>query len=316
MVTVRRHDWVRVATERAYRIDGGAPVGSRSRLISRGDGGTIWAWKQGVVAPGLIIALACFFGLGGNARCESTARTNATAQRNDISTGRIVKKRSPARKAERRAGAIKTKNLGDSAVRQERSLVVNRKVTGAKAMVSVRRQDSGPTSAAGEFAVMDAEACQHQLRDAIQPVKLIRLAEECERLLPEGAIVEEIRRIASGARSAMEAQRLAGMTTELFEDSVGDGTMRELIARAVRGDMDAAYGIAQAYRSGKMGIERNPRRMEQWLLFSAELGKGRASWELAEHYNYGGLVSDAARFERKALDLGFRPPLRLPSRGY
>lgn len=148
------------------------------------------------------------------------------------------------------------------------------------------------------------------------PTKLIRVAEECETLLPEGAELDEVRRIAAGARSAVEAQRQAGMSADLFEEPIGDEQYRAMVATAIRGDMDAAYGIAQAYRAGKSGVGRNTRRMEQWLLFSAELGNARASWELAEHYNYSGLVSDAARFEKKALDLGFRPPLRLPSRGY
>jgi hypothetical protein len=44
--------------------------------------------------------------------------------------------------------------------------------------------------------------------------------------------------------------------------------------------------------------------MEQWLHISAGLGNGLASWELAEYYNYGGRVADAARFEKRALELG------------
>ncbi len=299
------------------RIGGETPVGHDWVAVARGIGETVRVRKQYAVAPRLIIALVCFFCPVENAQCESAARTDATVRRDAISPTKIVKRqpRAGARRVERRTGG-KANKQASSTVRQDKVPVVARKMTGAKPLASMRREDSSPKPAAGEHGVADADACQQQLRNIFQPVKLIRMAEECERLLPEGALVDEIRRIASGARSAMEAQRLAGMTADLFEDSVGDGPIQELIAKAVRGDMDAAFGIAQAYRSGKSGTEQNLRRMEQWLLFSAELGNGRASWELAEHYNYGGLVSDAARFEKKAIDLGFRPPLRLPSRGY
>jgi len=63
-------------------------------------------------------------------------------------------------------------------------------------------------------------------------------------------------------------------------------------------------------------VATNLRRTEQWLRFAAELGNGIASWELAEIYNHGGQLGDAVRFEKKALDLGYRPPPRLATRGY
>jgi TPR repeat protein len=119
-----------------------------------------------------------------------------------------------------------------------------------------------------------------------------------------------------GAKSAMEIQKLAGLSTEAFEDQSGDEFFREAIGKAVRGDKEAAYVLAQLFRNGRADIAPNSRRMEQWLRFSAELGNGRASWELAEHYNYVGLIADAAHFERRAIEQGYQPAVRLPSRGY
>ncbi len=161
-----------------------------------------------------------------------------------------------------------------------------------------------------------ALACREKIEAAIQPARTVKLAEECERELLHEPLVDEIRRIASGARQAMEGQRSAGLSAELFEDPYGDARFHDLIRKSARGDGDAAYQIAQAYKTGQSGISASTRRMEQWLRFSAELGNGRASWELAEYYNYGGLVADAARFEKKAQELGYQPGVRLPSRGY
>lgn len=160
------------------------------------------------------------------------------------------------------------------------------------------------------------EQCRERVESVLQPARLVKQAEECERDFPASQFAEELRRIAAGARQALEIQRAAGLSGDFFEDSVGDAAYRDNLGKAVRGDKDAAYRIALAYRAGMSGVVANSRRMEQWLRFSAELGSGRASWELAEFYNYGGFIADAARFEKKALDLGYRPPFRLPTRGY
>ncbi len=161
-----------------------------------------------------------------------------------------------------------------------------------------------------------ALACKEKVELEIQPARTVKQAEECEKELSQDPLIDEIRRIASGARLAMEVQRSAGLSADLFEDSYGDAGFSDLVRKSARGDSDAAYRIAQAYKNGQPGILASPRRMEQWLRFSAELGNGRASWELAEFYNYGGLVADAARFEKKAQELGYQPGARLPSRGY
>lgn len=158
--------------------------------------------------------------------------------------------------------------------------------------------------------------CRQQIQSMLQPSRLIRLVEECERDFPASQFAVEIRRIATAARKALEIQRSTGISGDLFEEATGDEAYRANLGKAVRGDKDAAYSLALAYRAGISGVAANTRRMEQWLRFAAELGSGVASWELAEFYNYGGFVADAARFEKRALDLGYRPPFRLPTRGY
>ncbi|MDA8254602.1 MAG: hypothetical protein M0Z99_03010 [Betaproteobacteria bacterium] len=158
--------------------------------------------------------------------------------------------------------------------------------------------------------------CRQQIQSVLQPSRLIKLVDECERDFPASQFAVEIRHIAAAARQALDIQRSTGLSGDFFEEAIGDEAYRTNLGKAVRGDKDAAYSLALAYRAGISGVAANPRRMEQWLRFAAELGSGAASWELAEFYNYGGFVADAARFEKKALDQGYRPPFRLPTRGY
>ncbi len=150
----------------------------------------------------------------------------------------------------------------------------------------------------------------------LRPARLIRLCEDFERDFPGSEFSQQIKVNILGARQALESQRSAGLSSDLFEESAGDKGYRDDLTKALRGDKDAAHRIAIAYRDGTSGVAANPRRTQQWLRFAAELGNGIASWELSEIYNQSGEVGDAARFEKKALDLGYRPPPRLATRGY
>lgn len=181
--------------------------------------------------------------------------------------------------------------------------------------MSKRVPPADPVAAPNDRSARMAE-CRQQIKSALQPSRVIKLAGECERDFPASQFAAEIQRIAMAARQALEIQRSTGLSGDFFEEAVGDEAYRDNLGKAVRGDKDAAYSLALAYRAGISGVVASPRRMEQWLRFAAELGSGVASWELAEFYNYSGFVADAARFEKKALDLGFRPPFRLPTRGY
>ncbi|MBK7684930.1 MAG: caspase family protein [Rhodocyclaceae bacterium] len=150
----------------------------------------------------------------------------------------------------------------------------------------------------------------------LRPNKLIRLCEDFARDFPNSEFDQQVKVSIAGAKQAIDSQRSAGLSGDLFEEAAGDKDYRDDLTKALRGDKDAAHRIAISYRTGGAGVVANLRRTEQWLRFSAELGNGIASFELSELYNQSGQVGDAARFEKKALDLGYRPPPRLGTRGY
>jgi TPR repeat protein len=186
----------------------------------------------------------------------------------------------------------------------------------AKRPAASTKPERQQRTVAAKAELAKGEECWQSIQATLQPAKLIKLAEQCEKDFPASTHNEKIRLMAAGAHRSLDIQRITGLSADFFDDPVGDAAYRDNLIKAVRGDKDAAYRTALAYKTGTSGVAASSRRTEQWLRFSAELGNGRASWELAEIYNYGGLLADAARFEKKALDLGYRPPVRLPSRGY
>lgn len=177
-----------------------------------------------------------------------------------------------------------------------------------------RTQKKGPTLIGVDQTLLEQR--WESIQATLRPATLIRLCEQFEVDFPGSEFSQQIRVAIAGARQALESQRSARLSGDLFEESAGDKGYKDDLIKALRGDKDAAHRIAIAYRDGSSGVAANPRRTEQWLRFAAELGNGIASWELSELYNQTGQVGDAARFEKKALDLGYRPPPRLATRGY
>lgn len=161
----------------------------------------------------------------------------------------------------------------------------------------------------------EMEAQWLQLQRAILPEIVIRLGEKFQRDYPHGRHRQAGMKILEDARTAFRAQQEARLSTEALDDPAGDRAYRGDLIKALRGDKDAAYRIALMYRKGTHGLAKDPLRSTQWLRVAAELGNGRASWEVANIYNRDGEMAEAARFEAKAVRDGFVIPPRLPNRG-
>lgn len=176
----------------------------------------------------------------------------------------------------------------------------------------------GPLAAARPSSLqIDPVAMDDQwrtLQATVRPNKLIVLCENFERDFPGSYYSETLIEILAGARRAVKAQRIAGLSSDALEENSGDAQYQRELAAATRGNHGAAFKVAQMYRDGANGMRPNTLRFSQWLRFAAELGNGVASWEVATLFNYAGRIGDAAHYEAKAIEFGYMPTKRLPSR--
>lgn len=149
-----------------------------------------------------------------------------------------------------------------------------------------------------------------------RPSRVVELCASFLRDYPQSAHRDEARALEAGASRAVAIKREVGLTGEFFENTRGDAAFDARLLGAARGDAEAAYRVAVAFGDGKSGVSASLYRHEQWLRFAAELGHARASWDLAQIYNAYGRVADAAHFEKRATELGYKPPPRLSNRDY
>lgn len=190
-------------------------------------------------------------------------------------------------------------------------------VLGTAAFASSLAVHAAESSPAGQMQARSPamEAQWQQVQRAIDPELVVKLSEEFQQDYPGSRYRQANLAIRAGARSFVRAQQEARLSTEALDDPAGDGGYRADLVGALRGGKDAAYRVALMYRKGDHGLAKNPQRSTQWLRIAAELGNGRASWEVANIYNRDGAMAEAARFEAKAVRDGFRIPPRMPNRG-
>lgn len=184
-------------------------------------------------------------------------------------------------------------------------------VNAASASQRLRPAAEAPRAPAQSLSI---EARWEKVQTTIRPDLVVAMCEAFKRDFPNSRFARAEAILQAGARRALAASRAAQLSLDAIDDPAGDDAYRVHLTYAMRGDGDAAHGIAAMYSQGANGLSRDARRQEQWLYVAAELGRGDASWQLAEIYNRKGLVAEAARLEALARAAGYRVPQRLPSK--
>jgi TPR repeat protein len=68
--------------------------------------------------------------------------------------------------------------------------------------------------------------------------------------------------------------------------------------------------LAEAYRDGQ-GVPADPARQLDWLQFAAALDSPEGNYELSRHYRRQAQMPLAAKFQARAVELGFVLPPEL-----
>ncbi|MBI4985956.1 MAG: hypothetical protein HZC24_11635 [Rhodocyclales bacterium] len=152
------------------------------------------------------------------------------------------------------------------------------------------------------------------LQRKTSPKALLRSCEEFAKDFPASEHGPALKDLLTGAQLALAAQRAAQLSSDAVAEAEGDEAYRGELAKAARGDKDAAARIALMYAEGGNGLPHSARRHEQWLRVAAELGNATASWQLAELLNRAGLWGEAAKYETRSVELGLQLPPRLPTK--
>jgi hypothetical protein len=169
--------------------------------------------------------------------------------------------------------------------------------------------DGQASAIQARFGSNDEAADFQRLEAALWPADVARLANDFlashagSRLAGSAQVARE------GAREA--ASILRRNDVRLFRSAFqpDEAASAADLAKAARGDKDAAARLARAY--SRDGPRFDNGRFEGWLQFAAALGNGIASYDLALHYRRTGQPQLAAQFEARARELGYTPPASL-----
>ncbi|MEP7301974.1 MAG: hypothetical protein ABI699_10635 [Caldimonas sp.] len=156
-------------------------------------------------------------------------------------------------------------------------------------------------------------ALGQELQDARWPADIVSVAARYVRSYPQGPA-------AAAARSELERARNTERLLERSDIRLYRGdflvrgaspTIYDDVRKAALGDKDAAARIAHLYRDAEGAVQANLSRYVGWLQYSAALGNGPASYELAVFYRKADQPALAAPYEARAEELGFKAPAAL-----
>jgi len=150
---------------------------------------------------------------------------------------------------------------------------------------------------------------REQLQEARWPADIVGVAERYASSYPQGPAAAAARADLDVARKTKRLLERSDIRLYRNDFTVRGGPALHVdLRKAALADKDAAERIAHFYRDGEGGLEANPSRYIGWLQYSAALGNGPASYELAVHYRKSDQPALAAPYEARAEELGFNAP--------
>jgi hypothetical protein len=147
-----------------------------------------------------------------------------------------------------------------------------------------------------------------RIDQTVVPAERLKLLKEFIETFPKSRFVQ-------AAQVQLERAVVSEAATQRnrvqIDTKIGDNEFKTDQAKALDGDKDAAFRVAQMFELGTNGVPADERRMVQWLRHASELKNGIASYKLYNYYNTRGMDRDAVRYENIAREQGFTPPARL-----
>jgi hypothetical protein len=148
-----------------------------------------------------------------------------------------------------------------------------------------------------------------RLQAAVWPAEVASLASDYLKNHPDSRVAGSAEVARDGAAEAAKILRRNDVRLYRSAFHLAEGAPPELradLAKAGRGDKDAAARLGRAYGDG--GITHDVSRYEGWMQYAAALGNGIASYKLALHYRRVEQPLLASQFEARARELGYTPP--------
>ncbi len=172
---------------------------------------------------------------------------------------------------------------------------------------------ASPLAGAAALDPVDAESTLRQAtQQALWPADIARLSADYLRRYPQQGWAADADRLHQ--RAAFTADLLQQADVQLFRQAFdargASAEQADDLRLAALGDPVASWRIAQRLpaRDGSL------RRHVGWLQYAARLGSDEAAYALALHYRRDAQPLLAARYEARAIALGFQPPLALDHR--
>jgi len=153
-------------------------------------------------------------------------------------------------------------------------------------------------------------ALQQQAQQALWPADIVRLADQYLSRYPGGTWSDQAMALREQAGQAMRV--LSRNDVRLYRSAfhtAGDAaSVQDDMRRAALGDRQAAVRLAHLHQRGESGLAQDLNRYVGWLQYAAMLGDDQASYELALYYRRDAQPVLAAKYEARAVELGFTPP--------